>query len=243
MTLLSGNDGETRFLRTATGFEQACADDSFTVIHLGPNHPPITKTIVDAAPITIYGSPHLAISRDGRYGVMANHGWRDVLFVKGVESAVPQKHLAEVLSVIDLSMEDPKVTDQVQLHGECWMIDLHPDGNKVIVGVDSTLRIYGMRGNKLELIATADSPGPVFSFDVSPRGDRLIVVTVEGESETAEAQLHLFKIERDTISHLHRIEAGEGLGPVKRLFSPHQPGWQYRDRAAQLWRWWQGNAR
>ncbi|MGM0491134.1 MAG: hypothetical protein ACQESR_30780, partial [Planctomycetota bacterium] len=29
LTLLSANDGETRFLRTATGFEQACADDSF----------------------------------------------------------------------------------------------------------------------------------------------------------------------------------------------------------------------
>ncbi len=220
VTLLSGNDGETRFLRTSTGFEQACTDDSFTVIQLGPNHPPITKTVVDAAPVTIYGSPHLAISRDGKYGFMANHGWRDVLFVKGVESAVPEKHLAEVLSVIDLSQEEPKVIDKVSLRGECWMIDLHPDGNKVIVGVDSTLRIYGLRSDKLVSIATADAPGPVFSFDVSPQGDRLIVVTVDGEGDTADAQLHLFKIQGDTITHSHRIEPGEGLGPFAKGFSP-----------------------
>ncbi len=220
VTILSGNDGETRFLRSATGFEEACADDSFTVIHLSPDQPPITKTVADTAPVTIYGSPHLAISRDGRYGFVANHGWRDTLFVKGIESAVPPKHLAEILSVIDVSMDDPQVIDQVPLHGECWMIDLHPDGNKVIVGVDSTLRIYGLSGNKLTLITTSAAPGPVFSFDVSPRGDRLILVTVEGENDTAEAQLHLCEIDRDTISYLHCIEAEEGLGPIRRGFSP-----------------------
>lgn len=37
---------------------------------------------------------------------------------------------------------------------------------------------------------------------------------------TAEAQLHLFRIERDAISHLHRIEVDEGLGPIRRGFSP-----------------------
>ncbi len=220
ITLLSGNDGEVRFLRTASGFEQACAEDSFTVIHLGPSHPPITKTVTGAAPLTIYGSPHLAITDDGRVGFMANHGWRDVLFVKGVQTVTPAEHLAPVLSAIDLSPDDPHVIHQLQLSGECWMLDLHPDGNKVIVGVDSSFHIYGLREDKLTLVATAESPGPVFSFDVSPRGDRLIVVTVEGEGDTAEAQLHLFKIERDTISHLHRIEAGEGLGPIMRGFSP-----------------------
>ena len=71
ITLLSANDGE--MLPNENG---PVRNDSITVVHLGPDHPPIVKTAFGIAPSTIYGSPHIAITADGRYGFVSNHGWR-----------------------------------------------------------------------------------------------------------------------------------------------------------------------
>jgi hypothetical protein len=220
LTLLSANDGEIRFAHTASGTEQQCVDDSFTVIHLGPDHPPITRTVVGTVPVTIHGSPHLAISQDGRYGFIANHAWRGSQIVKGGQPAVPVEHLENVLSVIDLASHDLKVLDRVPLPGEAWMVDLHPDGSKVIVSVGAGFHIYALQADKLALVATAKAPSTVFSFDVSPCGDRIVAVTVNAEETIEDAELHLFALEGDQITHRHRIEAEEGLGPIERGFSP-----------------------
>ena len=97
VTLLSANDGEIRFLHTASGAEQQCVDDSFTVIHLGPDHPPIVKTVAGTVPVTIHGSPHVAIGQDGRYGFIANHGWRGEGILKGNQIACTGRTFAECL--------------------------------------------------------------------------------------------------------------------------------------------------
>ena len=79
LTLLSSNDGEYNQIYQLT--EDQTTDwelktkDSFTVIHLGPDHPPVIKTIYDTVPCTIAGTPTMAISRDGRYALIANHSW------------------------------------------------------------------------------------------------------------------------------------------------------------------------
>ena len=86
ITLLSSNDGEINqlFLKTVeqTTDWNLTTKDSFTVIHLGPNHPPIIKTIYDTAPAFIMGTPSMAMSKDGRFGIIANHGWRPAEFKK-----------------------------------------------------------------------------------------------------------------------------------------------------------------
>ncbi len=169
MTLLSGNDGEVHFQHTATGVEQICVDDSFTVIHLGPDHPPIAKTVAGKLPVTIHGSPHLAISRDGRYGFVANHGWRGAGILKGNPQPVPVEHRPNVLSVIDLAADNLRVVDHVSLPSGAWMLDLHPDGQKVIVGVGAGFQIYAVQADRLVQVAAATAPSTVFSFDVSPR--------------------------------------------------------------------------
>jgi len=49
LTLLSANDGETdidwRKTREGLNDREVKTQDSITVIHLGPDHPPITKTV------------------------------------------------------------------------------------------------------------------------------------------------------------------------------------------------------
>ena len=84
ITLLSANDGETAPFDLTT--PDGLADwnlkrkDSFTVIQLGPDHPPIIKTVYDKAPVTIWGTPSMAMSKNGRFGMIANHGFRNSLF-------------------------------------------------------------------------------------------------------------------------------------------------------------------
>ena len=84
ITLLSSNDGEINQLfqlnsEQTTDWELK-TKDSFTVIHLGPNHPPITKTVYDTAPTFIMGTPSMAMSKDGRFVLITNHGWRPLNF-------------------------------------------------------------------------------------------------------------------------------------------------------------------
>ena len=75
MTLVSSNDGEYNQLFQLTDDQttdwELKTKDSFTVIHLGPDHPPIIKTVYDTVPCTIYGTPTMAMSSDGRYALIA----------------------------------------------------------------------------------------------------------------------------------------------------------------------------
>ena len=80
LTLFSTNDGEFNQIfqlnEDQTTDWELKTKDSFTVIHLGPDHPPIIKTIYDTVPCAIAGTPTMAMSSDGRYALVANHGFR-----------------------------------------------------------------------------------------------------------------------------------------------------------------------
>ncbi|MBB74199.1 MAG: hypothetical protein CMJ75_06775 [Planctomycetaceae bacterium] len=70
LTLPSANDGDVDFLwrktREGRRDREVKTQDSITVIHLGPDHPPITKTVYGTVPSTILGTPTMAMSADGR---------------------------------------------------------------------------------------------------------------------------------------------------------------------------------
>jgi len=80
ITLYSTQDGETEaiwsFSNTNPYDNILRAEDSFTVIHLGPNNPPVVKTVFGTIASTILGTPSMAMSKDGRYGLVTNHSWR-----------------------------------------------------------------------------------------------------------------------------------------------------------------------
>ena len=80
ITLLSANDAEVDFLwrknREGLRDREVKSQDSITVIHLGPDHSPISRTVYGTVPSTILGTPTMAMSADGRYGIIANHGFR-----------------------------------------------------------------------------------------------------------------------------------------------------------------------
>ncbi|NLY02086.1 MAG: hypothetical protein GXY83_38880 [Rhodopirellula sp.] len=223
VTLLSANDGEIRFLHTRDGTRQEPVPDSITVIRLGPDHPPVSKTIAGTVPSTIYGAPHIVISADGRFGFVTNHSWR--YQSAATQQQPPAEHLPNLLTVIDLAADDLSVLDQVKLPAEPWMVDLHPDGQKVIVAVGAGFHVYSVETGRVKLASEAKAPNRVTSFDVSPRGDRIVCVTVQfdgvasGEPHS-NPEFHLFSLSGDRINHLHRINAVDDAAPIERLFSP-----------------------
>jgi DNA-binding beta-propeller fold protein YncE len=208
-----------RFRHTSTGIRQETTKDSITLIRLGPDHPPITKTVGGTVPVTISGSPHISISADGHYGFVAYHSYRWVPGLPG-ERPLPADHKPNVLTVIDLQADDLRVVDQVKFSEAPWMVDLHPDGDKAIVGVGAAFHIYSVEKGRARLVGKAKAPGLIYSFDVSPRGDRILTVTVKFNGWFSNPQLHLFSLQGTEIKHLQRIEALKGLAPMDRLFSP-----------------------
>ncbi len=214
VTLLSANDGEERYPYEAGPVK----DDSITVIQLGPDHPPVVETVFDLAPSTIWGSPHLAITLDGRYGFVANHGFR---FSDTPDPfPIPDKHLRNVLSAIDVSSPTPRLVDQVDLEDWPWMLDLHPDGDKVIVSVGASFQVYVVENDSLRLIEESGAPRMVSSFDVSPRGDSLLAVLVSSENPLEAPELHYFSIEETAIHHVSKVDTEDVPGLSKGLFSP-----------------------
>ena len=163
ITLLSANDGETdvRWRKTPEGLNDRVVktQDSITVVHLGPDHPPITKTVYGTVPSTILGTPTMAISANGRFGIIANHGWRgrtayanliypvgEPVTNKDINSSdlskqklIPQ--LSNMLSLIDLAAPDLKVVHRVLLEDNPVHVLPHPDKKHFVVGASENFYI------------------------------------------------------------------------------------------------------
>lgn len=221
VTILCANDGEMRVTFTGSGVRHQPVKDSITVVYLGPDHPPVSKTVVGSVPVTIYGSPRVAMTADGRYGFVTNHGSRLPEVPESPPVQLPSEQLVNVLTAIDLTTDDLKVIGQVKFPTEPWMAAMHPDGAQVIVAAGTGFRIFAVENSRLVPRGEATAPSTVCSFDVSPRGDLIVAVTCDSPMEGSNPQLHLFDVKGNTITHRQRIEAVEGVGAtMDRLFSP-----------------------
>ena len=78
ITILSANDGWTHARLTGdpalTRDTENLTADSITVVHLGPGHPPVTKTVYGTVPNSIFSAPYSAMTGDGRYGFVPSMG-------------------------------------------------------------------------------------------------------------------------------------------------------------------------
>src|SRR5437868_3563230 len=95
LTILSANDGHLHLRRDPKAGK--ATQDSITVIHLGPDHPPIVKTVYGTVPNTISGPPYMAMTGDGRFGFVTSRKSKE------------DPDAPEIISVIDLASDDLKV--------------------------------------------------------------------------------------------------------------------------------------
>ena len=194
ITLLSSNDGEINQLfqlnsEQTTDWELK-TKDSFTVIHLGPNHPPIIKTVYDTAPTFIMGTPSMAMSKDGRFGLITNHGWRPPEFQKFQLPPGPktnadltvemldQTHLtaqhANIVSLIDLADANYPVVHRVLLDDFPIHVLRHPDGDRFFVGASKHFYVFKIVKSKLIEISRSPHSHGMPHFWFTPKGDRII---------------------------------------------------------------------
>src|SRR5262245_25284183 len=134
LTILSANDGLVHRRPTPEGKadKKSVTPDSITVIHLGPDHPPIVKTVYDTVPNTIAGAPYMAMSGDGRYGFVTSR------------SGTHEPEAPDLVSVIDLADADFKVAQTVKLPNPKMAL-MHPDGRRLLVPYDTGIRVFEMR--------------------------------------------------------------------------------------------------
>src|SRR5262245_13494677 len=141
LTILSANDGQLhrRPNPDAKADKKLVTPDSITVIHLGPDHPPIVKTVYGTVPNTIAGAPYMAMTGDGHYGFVTSR------------SGPHDPEDPDLLSVIDLADAELNVVQTIKLPNPKMAL-VHPDGRRLLVPYDTGIQVLEMRAGKLELL-------------------------------------------------------------------------------------------
>ena len=230
LTLVSSNDGEYNQLFQLTDEQttdwELKTKDSFTVIHLGPNHPPIIRTVYDTAPCTIYGTPTMAMSSDGRYALIANHNWRpdNALKVKLADGPQTNADLTpemlkqpkmtaqrvNMLSLIDLSTPEYRVVDRVLFDDRPMHVLAHPDGKRFITGGGKNFYVHRIENGKLIQLSRNPQPHGLACFWIHPKGHRLIAT--QGDPLTGNpATVQWYSIRGDMIEHLSEVKVAPGV--------------------------------
>jgi hypothetical protein len=208
ITLLSANDGETR------AKDDFKPEDSVTVVHLGPDHPPKIKTLYGTVPNSIIGSPHMAIASHGRYGFVVNHPL-SVLFWsqnRNNPDALYSHSSKGQLSVIDLTSSDLSVVNKFELSGFPAMAVTHPDDERIIIGSKEAFVLFRVKNNTITEMSSISSSVDVSSFDICSKGENIVAAGEDG--------LHLFEIAGDDIRYLHAIGVLNSDLIIQRPFSP-----------------------
>jgi hypothetical protein len=224
LTILSANDGFTH-LRTGPDAKKV-TPDSITVIHLGPDHPPIVKTVYGTVPNTISGPPYMAMTGDGRYGFVTSRKIKQ-------EPDAP-----EIISVIDLASDDLNVVQTVKLP-DPRMAVMHPDGKRLLIPYDTGIKVFEMRAGKLELVKDNPTDFRLLGIDISPRGDRVVGNGTKADGKLA---VHVLSYRDGTITYQNEVTIQKGLpdwdGPYACRFTPDDKriiipnGWHNGSRGA-----------
>jgi len=231
ITLLSANDAEVDFLwrknREGLRDREVKSQDSITVIHLGPDHSPISRTVYGTVPSTILGTPTMAMSADGRYGIIANHGFRGTSAFAGLiypngtpltnadirpSDLTPQKiapPLSNMLSLIDLASPDLKVVDRVLLDDGPVHVLPHPDGHRFVVGAIKSFYVFKIQNGKLVQISRSAQEHGLPCFWITPKGDRIIAT--QGHLDDNPGRIHWYAFADNKVRHLSEVKVKEGV--------------------------------
>jgi hypothetical protein len=229
LTLLSANDAEANpiFTRTDDGITDntLIAQDSFTVIRLGPSAPPICKTVYGTVPCTVIGTPRIAMSADGRFGLITNHDFRPVGSITYKYPAgtlltnddIDDEDLARqdlappmsnLVSMIDLSCPDFHVVDRIIFSDPPMNVLAHPDKRHFVVGTSRHFYVFRIEEGKLVEVSRSPHSNGVPTFWINPAGDRIIAA--HGDT-TQTATIHWYSFSPDGVEHLSEVKVLPGV--------------------------------
>ena len=223
LTLFSTQDGETEgiwsFSKVSPYDFKLLAEDSFTVIHLGENHPPIVKTIYGTIATSIVGTPSMAVSSDGHYGLVTNHTWRGFDFFDSLEYPLNEKlslmkkkmdtetvyQLSNMIFVVDLEDPEHPVVDKIHVDDVPVHILSHPDGDRFFVLGHESFITYTLKNGKLVELANSEIPFGQGCFWIHPNGKN-ILASRSKNWKTKETIAEWFEIKGDKVIYKHPLE-------------------------------------
>jgi hypothetical protein len=209
LTILSANDGyvHRRPKPDAKG-KKLVTPDSITVIHLGPDHPPIVQTVYGTVPNTIAGAPYMAMTGDGHYGFVT------------CRSGSHDPEAPDLLSVIDLSDPALKVVQAIKLPNPAMAL-MHPDGRRLLVPYEAGIQVFEMRAGLLELVKDNPAPFRVGSIAITPQGDR---IAAQGTKKGEKPAVQVFSYRDGVVAYQGEVKIQSGLpdwdGPFAFRFTP-----------------------
>jgi DNA-binding beta-propeller fold protein YncE len=218
--LLSINDGEVPALFAAynpTLNPAEVVPDSITVIRLFKDKPPTTNTAYGTTSNSIVGSPHSAIV--GRYGIITNHDSRRT------GPGAPREAIGtNQIVAVDLESADLSVVSRLELTSQPRLALAHPDGQRVIVALSDHWGVMKIgEGGELVKVARSESPGLVYSFDISSDGRTIVAAMASGPDALAAGGIFHFVMNDDSSIELVREITSEKYaidGPFSPRISP-----------------------
>lgn len=223
VTLFSTQDGETEgiwsFSKVSPYDFKLLAEDSFTVIHLGNDHPPVVKTVYGTIATSIVGTPSMAMSSDGHYGLVTNHTWRGFDFFDKLEYPLDEGlsmekkkmdtetiyQLSNMIFVVDLEDSSHPVVDQVHVDDVPVHILKHPDGKRFFVLGHESFITYTLVKGKLVTLAKSKIPYGQGCFWIHPNGKN-ILASRSKDWKTKETIAEWFEIVWDRVIYKHPLE-------------------------------------
>ena len=223
LTLFSTQDGETEgiwsFSKVSPYDFKLLAEDSFTVIHLGEDHPPIVKTVYGTIATSIVGTPSMAVSSDGHYGLTTNHTWRGFDFFDKLEYPLDEKisleqkkkdkntiyQLSNMIFVVDLEDPEHTVVDKIHMDDVPVHILSHPDGKRFFVLGHESFSTFTLKNGKLIKLAKSKIPFGQGCFWIHPNGKN-ILASRSKNWKTKETIAEWFEIKGDKVIFKHQLE-------------------------------------
>ena len=223
LTLFSTQDGETEgiwsFSKVSPYDFKLLAEDSFTVIHLGEDHPPIVKTVYGTIATSIVGTPSMAVSSDGHYGLTTNHTWRGFDFFDKLEYPLDEKisleqkkkdkntiyQLSNMIFVVDLEDPEHTVVDKIHMDDVPVHILSHPDGKRFFVLGHESFSTFTLKNGKLVKLAKSKIPFGQGCFWIHPNGKN-ILASRSKNWKTKETIAEWFEIKGDKVIFKHQLE-------------------------------------
>jgi DNA-binding beta-propeller fold protein YncE len=230
VTLLSANDGTVmRFIDPDLSIT---FEDSITVVQLGPDHPPVVKTVFGTVPNSISGPPHMAIAGKGQFGFVTSHS----IGLQGIRLAdvesLPPKDIGAMepngVSVIDLASPDLAVVKRIPLPPYPLMAAAHPDGNRVLVVGGWQIHILTIVGGE-QVVEVKSIKVPVYvsGIAISPCGTRIFATGLTKPDEDLvnpfvdwSTSPHVFHLKGEHIEYQGPVASGRFDDPFHGTFSP-----------------------
>ena len=223
ITLFSTQDGETEGIWSFSVVNpydfKLRAEDSFSVIHLGPDHPPIVKTVYGTIATSIIGTPSMAVSSDGHYGLVTNHNWRGfdffdkLVYPLNENISLEEKkqnnntiyQLSNMIFVVDLKNPSHPVTHKIYIDDVPVHILAHPDGKRYFVLGHNHFFTYKLNDGKLVELAKSKIPYGQGCFWIHPNGKN-ILTSRSKDWNTEVTKPEWFDIVGNKVIYKHKLE-------------------------------------